>query len=64
ATSTYLVNKVTSYLDFIFAIACFLLDLTKPHCSPQLPCSLPYPSISIIRDDMGIPISFPIARKV
>ncbi|WP_242065189.1 sensor histidine kinase, partial [Nostoc sp. FACHB-133] len=34
ATSTYLVNKVTSYLDFIFAIACFLLDLTKPHCSP------------------------------
>ncbi|MBD2527998.1 DDE-type integrase/transposase/recombinase, partial [Nostoc sp. FACHB-133] len=33
ATSTYLVNKVTSYLDFIFAIACFLLDLTKPHCS-------------------------------
>ncbi|WP_206758459.1 hypothetical protein, partial [Nostoc sp. FACHB-133] len=36
ATSTYLVNKVTSYLDFIFAIACFLLDLTKPHCSRQL----------------------------
>ncbi|WP_179073755.1 hypothetical protein [Nostoc sp. C057] len=33
AISTYLVNKVTSYLDFIFAIACFLLDLTKPHCS-------------------------------
>jgi hypothetical protein len=33
AISTYLVNKVTSYLDFIFAIACFLLELTKPHCS-------------------------------
>jgi Bacterial Ig-like domain len=33
AISIYLVNKVTSYLDLIFAIAPYLPDLTKPHCS-------------------------------
>ena len=33
ATVFYLVNKVTPYLDLIFAIAPYLPDLTKPHCS-------------------------------
>ncbi|MEH2159440.1 hypothetical protein, partial [Nostoc sp.] len=31
----YLVNKVASYLDLIFAIASCLPNLTKPHSSPS-----------------------------